>query len=296
MPENNTQENIDALTLVPLTGRMTLACAAVVFLLAACGGGSDSDSNTPLAGPLGGATSAPGTCEAPPEGVQPPATKAVVAGGTISGAIDPSFILVQPGNGSRLLFYGPDLAASANLRGFIYASSYGGCSSSDSKTYNGVDRGVDNEERVYLRTTVDSAGSIVSGSIRHPAVTQSISGGPLPGSATTTPAPMTVDDIQGAWSLMDRFGSGASLMVATDGSVTGTIHSCAFSGAVQAPTAGEVPLGLTLRRAPCNQTLDLPYVGFALAYHLAGGGLQLLIWAEANNGVDFDNVLAVGRR
>jgi hypothetical protein len=291
------RKNIDAVASAALTGQDSLACLVIALLLAACGGGSDSGSMTPSAGPAGGTASPSATCEAPPEGIQPPATEAAVAGGNITGATYPSFILIQPGNGARLLFYGPDLAASAALTGFVYAGSDPWCSGSDPKTYNGIDRGGNNEERVYLRTTVDSAGPSVSGSVRYPSATRSISGGPLPGSASATPAPLVVGDIQGTWSLTDRRGSSASLIVASDGTVSGTVNNCAFSGTVQVPAAGMLPLSLTLSRAPCNgTTLDMPYLGFALAYRLAGGGLQLLIWAEANNGVDFDNVLAIGRR
>lgn len=290
-------KNNDAAASAALMGQSTLACLAIALFMVACGGGSDSGSLTPSAGPAGGTAAPSSTCEAPPEGVQTPATEAAVAGGSITGATYPSFILIQPGNGTRLMFYGPDLAASATLTGFIYAGSDTWCSGTDPKTYNGIDRGGNNEERVYLRTTVDSTGPSVSGSVRYPGVTRSISGGPLPGSASTTPAPVVVDDIQGTWSLIDRRGNSASLIVATNGTVSGTINNCAFSGTVQAPAAGMVPLSLALSRAPCNgTTLDMPYLGFALAYRLAGGGLQLLIWAEANNGVDFDNVLAIGRR
>lgn len=46
-----------------------------------------------------------------------------MVGGHIAGTSDPSFILVQPEDGARLLFYGPDLAASAILMGLVYAES-----------------------------------------------------------------------------------------------------------------------------------------------------------------------------
>ncbi|HZT56324.1 MAG TPA: hypothetical protein VFA35_08870 [Burkholderiaceae bacterium] len=233
-------------------------------------------------------------------------------GGTIPGRADPSFILLAIRSmGStdskvqydRMLVYGPDLAASSAISGYIYAGGDGWCSSPDPTTYNGRDQGRRAGEPVYLRTTADARAPMVSGSVRYRAATYALSGGPLPGVASgyTFAQPANIADIAGDWKLTDGAGNAFALTVGSSGSVFGSYRGCDLSGALQPDPTGVNQFALQFRVASggCSSLqghAGYPYQGPILAYPLAAGGWQMLMWAEWTDGWDWDGLLAVGRR
>ena len=239
------------------------------------------------------------TCTPPPEGPPPPATGPAVMGGTIEGRNDPSFILVARGEGeTQLLFYGPDLASTSSVTGFVVAGG-SGCSGSDTTTYNGLDRSRRSSDPVYLRTTMAPSAPSLSGTIRYANATYKLAGGPMPGSTYSAAAPPKVADVVGTWTMTNLLGASTSLSVDTSGTVTGADQGCPLTGMVTPGQEGLNLLRLQLDVSWCSSRPSIEgatYDGFALASPLSGGGTQLLIWSEANNGVDWDYVMAIGRR
>lgn len=272
-------------------------------LLVACGGGGDAPTApvavppaTPAA-PVAPVAPVAAACIAPPEGM-PQSTAPAIMGGTIVRRRDPSFIFVAPGDGKRpVLFYGPDLATASSVTGIVLAR-YDGwwCSSSpdpDTSTYNGIDHG--SGDRVYLYTTVMPGVPSLSGTIRYASGTYTLVGGPVPGSTYNVAAPAKVADLVGAWTMTLLSGAPMALAVDANGALTITYQGCSMAGTATPSQEGLNLLQLQLTVSRCPSGLSA-YEGFALALPLSGGGTQLLIWAEANNGVDFDYVMAIGRR
>ncbi len=280
-----------------------LALSLPFAVLIACGGSDDagptpapaSTTNPPVV-----SAPAPNPCIPPPEGLPPPARPAVM-GGTIAGRNDPSFIFVAPGDGEQsLLFYGPDLASTSNVTGFVYSRRGGGCSSSDLTTYNGRDWGRQVQDgRVYLHTATSLGPPTLSGTIRYASGTYAFAGGPVAGSTYDAAAAAKVADVVGKWTMTNNLGTLVDIAVDVNGAVMGSDRGCSFSGALT-PSQGLNLLSLQLAfSSTCpsmRETLPGTHEGFALALPLIGGGTQLLIWAETNNGVDFSYVIAIGRR
>jgi hypothetical protein len=277
-----------------------LPCAVGAWccvLLAACGGGGGAPGALPAA-PAAPAPSA--VCAPPTEGLPLPTVPAIV-GGTIVGRKDSSFIFVSLGDGWRpLLFYGPDLASTPSVTGFV-AANYDGwsCSAPDPTAYNGIDRGRQSHDRVYMYTAVTSNVPLLTGTIRYASATYSLTGGPVPGSTYNVGAPPQVADVVGAWTMTNHSGALTELAVDANGTLTGSDQGCALAGTATPSEEGLNLLRLQLTVSQCPSrpnTLSSIYDGFALALPLTGGGTQVLIWAETSNGVDFDYVLAIGRR
>ncbi len=155
-----------------------LPLLATLCVLGGCGGSEVGSTVAPP--PLDSAAS---PCNPAPEGEQP-ALGAAVVGGTIAGRTDPSFVLlVVPifDQEAHIMVYGPDLATSASISGFVRAGPGYGCSSNNRTSYNGNDHGLRATNAVYLRTTVDAARQALSGSIRYASATHRISGGAAAG-------------------------------------------------------------------------------------------------------------------
>lgn len=216
----------------------------------------------------------------------------------MAGRIDPSFILlpvpspyaVAYGRYRRILVYGPDLAASSVISGFVDAGDSYWCDGSTA--YNGYDYGIDggwsSDSYVYLHTTVDSPSATISGSMRTPTTSHGLSGISLPGAAAgyTFNQPASIADIAGEWKLSSMGGLGFDVHIGTDGQMTVTGNGFGF-GARLAPS----PEGVNL----FNFSSGYP-VGVALAYPLTTGERQLLlIWYQAGPMEDILGV-AVGRR
>lgn len=266
-------------------------------LLVACGGGGGG----PGAQPAAPAAPAPSTaCVAPTEGLPLPTGPAIV-GGTIVGRKDPSFILVAQGDGRRpLLFYGPDLASTPSVTGVVVAVYDGwSCSAPDATAYNGIDRGRQSHDRVYLYTAVTPNVPLLTGTIRYAGATYSLTGGPVPGSTYNVGAPAQVSAVVGAWTMTNHSGGLTGLAIDANGTVTGSDQGCSLAGTATPSEEGLNLLRLQLTVSQCPSrlnTLSSIYDGFAMALPLTGGGTQLLLWAETNDSVDFDYVLAIGRR
>lgn len=292
-----------------------LLATSVAALMAACSGGGDG--NAPLPGlppPAPAAPPAPppapptsSLCDTPPEGIQPPATVRAAVGGAIVGRTDPSFILLQvPDTVSRgfdrWLIYGPDLAQAPVVTGVIYSSGGVGCNGNDRTAVNGRDRGTG--ESVYLRTEISDRGADASlldgGSLRYrtsPPVTYALGPRPLPGVAPNHAlAPALLANVVGSWTLKDVSRVGMSLDVAADGALTLSYRGCTLKGDLRVGDGGLYTVTTLHEPASCTNSIGVPYEGVALAYPLATGGWQMLFTLSANNGVDFDDILAIGRR
>lgn len=296
-----------------------LRAAALVLLLgavAACGGdGSGSTAATvpvtaappPAAPPP--AAPPPFTCETPPEGIQPFATVSAAVGGEIVGRTDPSFILLQApdagGRGfDRWLIYGPDLAQAPVITGVIYAGGGVSCNSNDLTAINGGDAGTG--DGVYLRTEIGDSGAgavlLDGGSLRlrtTPTVTYALEPRPLPGIVPDYAlAPALLANAVGSWTLNDRSGVGMSLDVAADGALTVRYRGCSLRGNMRVGDGGLYTVTAWLEPTSCtgSQWNGYPYEGVALAYPVTTGGWQIVLALSINNGVDFDEMLALGRR
>lgn len=295
------------------TAAIALRGASLVLLLggvAACGGGGGS---APAAAPLTAvsppATTPPLTCETPPEGIQPFATVVAAVGGMIVGRTDPSFILLQApdagGRGfDRWLIYGPDLARAPVITGVIYAGGGSGCNSNDRTAVNGRDWGTG--DSVYLRTEIGDSGAgatlLSGGSLRlrtTPTVTYALTPTPLPGIVTEYAlSPALLANAAGSWTLNDRFGVSMSLDVAADGALSVRYRGCSLRGNLRVGDGGVYTVTAGLEPTSCtgSQWHGNRYEGVALAYPLATGGWQMVFALSVNNGVDFDEILALGRR
>jgi hypothetical protein len=272
-----------------------------LFALAACGGGG-SELVTAAPPPPAAAASAPVNlvCTPPPEGAQSPAAGPFAVGGVIARQSDPSFVLLGVrgvfDDDRQVMVYGPDLATSSVMTGFVTAGAGYGCSSADLTAYNGRDYGR-SAELVYLRTTVGTAPPSVAGSLRNAGATYTLSGGALPGAdpAYSFLHPADLDAVAGSWTLADAENHVISLVIDAGGRLSGTYGGCAFDGQVEVDAMGSGRLGLRLMPRPCLG-IGEPYVGALLAYPLAAGGQQMVFWAESSNGFDYIALAAVGRR
>jgi hypothetical protein len=248
-------------------------------------------------------------CESPPEGIQPFAIARAAVGGTITGRTDPSFILLQaPDSGGRgfdrWLVYGPDLAQAPVITGVVYASGGSGCSGNDLTAVNGRDWGTGFS--VYLRTEVrdSGAGTVLQdgGSIRYrvtPSVTYALQPTALPGIADgTATSRASLSSAVGSWTLNDQFGAGMSVDVAGSGTLELRYRGCSLHGNLRVADGGLYAVTAALDPASCtgSQWSGYTYEGVALVYPLASGGWQMLFALSTNNGVDGDNMVALGRR
>jgi hypothetical protein len=249
------------------------------------------------------------TCETPPKGTQTFATDLAAVGGTIMGRTDPSFILLQApdygGRGfDRWLIYGPDLAQAPVITGVIYATGGVGCDSNDRTAVNGRDWGTG--DSVYLRTDIGDSGAgatlLDGGSLRlrtTPTATYALGPKPLPG---ITPnyalSPALLANAVGSWTLNDKLGVGMSLDVAADGALTVRYRGCSLRGNLRVGDGGIYTVTAGLEPTSCigSQWHGYTYEGVALAYPLAPGGWQMVFALSVNNGVDSDDMLALGRR
>ena len=296
---------------------IALRAAALILVLgavAACGGGGSAPATSPLTAAPPPAEPPPAappplTCETPPEGIQPFATVQAAVGGTIVGRTDPSFILLQaPDTGGRgfdrWLIYGPDLAEAPVITGVIYAGGGVSCNSNDRTAVNGRDWGTG--DSVYLRTEIGDGGAgavlLDGGSLRlrtMPTVTYALAPRPLPGIVPDYAlAPALLANAVGSWTLNDRFGISMSLDVAADGAFTVNYRGCSWTGHLRVGEGGlyTVTAGLGTTSCTGSQWQGFPYEGVAVAYPLATGGWQMVLALSTNNGIDFDEILALGRR
>jgi hypothetical protein len=279
------------LTLMQAIRQRALLTVLAAFSLASCGGG-------------GGDLSTPMTTPAPSSAAQavpamPGPNLLGAFGGTITGGTSPDLLFVVRDDGTKLGFYGTNTSAGFSVAGYTYSGAGSWTSGSNPAVYNGRDWGHGGLS-VYVDATYDIAVPSLSGSIRSATESVSFAGGPIPGSSYNFSLPASVATVVGSWNMTDEAGHGATLQIAADGSVAGRYQACNLVGAVKPAASGlnVLSLQLSLDRASCPsrwQTLD-GYVGFALAYPMTAGGTQLIVWAETNNGVDSDFVLASGRR
>jgi hypothetical protein len=204
----------------------------------------------------------------------------------------------------RWLIYGPDLAQAPVITGVIYAGGGVGCNSNDHTAVNGVDWGTG--DSVYLRTEIADSGAgaalLEGGSLRlrtTPTVTYALEPRPLPGIVPNYAlAPALLANAVGSWTLKDRFGVSMSLDVAADGALAVRYRGCSMRGKLRVSDGGIYTGTAGLEPTSCtgSQWRGYNYEGVALAYPLTTGGWQMVFAMSANNGVDSDEMLALGRR
>jgi hypothetical protein len=276
--------------------RLAALCAAA--LVCGCGAGGDAGPAFPDPAPAApSAPTPPGpptqSC-APSEGSVAATGGAFAVGGTIAGWADPSFIAMPVpnpygeayGRYQTILVYGPDLAASSALSGFVEAGDSYWCH--DSKAYNGSDYGVDggwtSDSFVYLHFTVDSPSSTVSGSIRNAKTSQGLGGTSLPGAAAdyTFSQPARISDIAGLWKLNSTGGVGIDVHIGNDGQMTVAENGFVF--------------GARLVPSPDGVNLFGFGGGVGMAYPLTTGERQLLLVWYQDGGMGYIPRVALGRR
>jgi len=202
------------------------------------------------------------------------------------------------------LFYGLDTSGPPKVAGVVSFGSGYTCGSVDpTGARNGrmYSRGESdpNWPLVYVHVALDPAVPSLSGSLRRldePQQTRQLTGGLIPGSTFDVKVKPNLIDIVGGWTMVDPLGNPSAFAIANDGKLTGTYRGCTVDGAVQPSVDGSNLFAVQLRAKPCMALYYLQdSVGFAVAIPLAAGGTQLLLWAEANNGVAWSYVLAVGQ-
>lgn len=293
-----------------LNSRNVALAAWLMLLLAGCGGGDNSSSGDRAAFPSSNDTAGgrPSPCDTPAEGVMttlPPG----IFGGTIEGQADGAFVLVTRdlwGTGSvdGRLFYGLDMIGPPKVTGVVAFAPYFGCSSVDRRAGNGRDFALasndPNQQGVYVFVALDPAVPSLTGSIRTLDGTQPtrrLTGGSIPGSTFDVKARSILADVVGGWAFVEPLGTPNSLAVSNDGKLQGTYRGCSVDGSVQPSVDGSNLFDVQLNAKPCEALAWLQdFKGFALAIPLATGSTRLLLWAEANNGIDWRYVLAIGQR
>lgn len=267
--------------------------------LSACGSGEDAPTAAAAApGPSTVAIStsgaAPALCVPPPEGTR--VAQPFIGGGTITGIESPSFILMAPGDGTKLrLFYGPDLAANSRITGYASIGAGSWCSGRRSwTTFNGIDEA---RGPVYLQTAIASNGLSFTGSLRYESGTYTLAGGAVPGSTYDAKATPELSAVVGTWSLTDERGTGYQMTVATDGLVSATYKGCTLNGTLSigaTRTLNYFDLSLQ-RKCPTNAYADMPFTGVGLLMPMADGTRQFLVWFE-NDNWDYEQIVGIARR
>ena len=271
-----------------------LALAAAV-VLAACGGGADYSllRDVPPAPSPPPANCSPVARAAAAEA--PPSVTAVV-GGLMSDPSGPRWLIfVAQSDGTAIAFHGEDVAAVSNLSGYIFAGAAWWSASDPTNWYNGTDWPLG--DAVCLEIAYDPAIPSLAGSIRRRSgAGGSISGGPIPGSSYTFGQPADAAAAAGRWVL----NTGATITVSDTGEFTGSHEGCSYKAALSPAADGRNWFRLTMQLAvPCELLLGYPpsdvLQGFAVAYTV-GGARRLLMFAEADNGVDSTVFNAIGVR
>jgi hypothetical protein len=87
-----------------------------------------------------------------------------------------------------------------------------------------------------------------------------------------------------------------SLDVAADGAFTGRYLSCSLKGNLRVGDGGLYTVSAAYEPGPCANSGLPPFEGVALIYPLATGGRQMVFAVTTNNGVDSNNIVALGLR
>ena len=298
------------------TNSMHAARATFLTLALLPGCGGDQNPASPGGGTSQGGTQVepPFVCDTPPEGVMS-SLQTGVFGGSIVDQANGTFVLVTrdlwgTGDVEGRLFHGIDTAGPPKVGGVVLFHSGMSCSRNDKRARNGTElsfvagREFWDYARVYVHVTLGIEAAPVAGSIRAldgAQATRRLAGGPIPGSTFDASARPVLEEIAGAWALADLLGAPSAITIANDGKLAGTYRQCAFDGAVEPSRDGTNVFAVRLEAKGC--VIDLvggggleDFAGFIMAIPLAAGGVQTLFWAEANNGVDWSYMLAVGQR
>jgi hypothetical protein len=293
------------------TNSMHAARATFLTLALLAGCGAEQNPASPGGGTPQGATPVdpPSLCDTPPEGVMSSLLPGVF-GGTIVDQANGNFLLVtrdlwSSGEVDGRLFYGIDTVGPPKVAGVVLFRSGMGCSSNDKRARNGTELSSVSKwsldySGLYVHVSLAPAVTAVMGSIRSLDGAQStrrLSGGPIPGSTFDASARPILEDIAGAWDLADELGAPSAITIANDGMLAGTYRQCAVAGTVEPSRDGTNLFAVRLKKDKgCVMGGLEDFVGYIVAIPLAAGGMRALFWAEVNNGVDWDFMLAVGQR
>lgn len=230
-------------------GIITLAVFSLTTLLTACGGGS------------GGST---------------PVANAVVEGawtGTTSTGYAVNLVTLE--DGSTYSLFG------TNSTGVFYVSGFDqGTLSISGNTISGTLK-----EYEYTGATVTgtvnataTTGVSINGSITAGTVSSTFSLTPLSSTYYSYSAPANTSNVVGTWAGTMLNGTSATVVIGTNGSISGSNNGCTFVGSAAPRVSGKniFNVNLTFGAAPCllpNQTAT----GIALNYTVASGLKQLIV-------------------
>ena len=219
--------------------------------------------------------------DAPIPPVATPDSEEGVDAGTLSNSLaapGTSQLSVVLENGEFYLFYGNKTATAFGVTGFLRGPSVSGLrgffGATDMREYA---PGASSATRVA--SGIYAAGISLNGSV---AMANSTSAAARHTGAAVNDAtygygkPAVLGGISGAWNLVDLAGARVTLAVGTDGKFTGTVGSCAVSGALT-PRASDrhvFDLSLVYGAAPCAAP-NLAISGIAIDY-LTGSAHQLI--------------------
>ena len=252
--------------------------------LAACGGGGgDHGSGNASVG-----NTPPVNTSAQP--VTPPAQPAVAASaegvyeGTTSGGLAHFSLVTDTG---RLVSIIGTVAGGvfgiARVVDGNGTSSNGTFTASDMREY-GLNASPDNG--TFAGTYV--AGARLNGVLTmNSTLTSTLTGTALTSAAYTYAAAAKVADIAGAWTLKDLNGATVTMLIAADGSFTGTsAGTCAITGSLTPSTSGKnlFALALTTGPAPCPRPAEVT-TGVAVAFTI-GSTRQLIAAGSSANRVN----------
>jgi hypothetical protein len=139
------------------------------------------------------------------------------------------------------------------------------------------------------------AGSSLNGSLTESSATTTFTGASLPTSSFNYNTPALLSDISGNWSGTLLDGMSTTVVISSNGSVTGSSSGCSFSGTVSPDSSNKnfFDVSLTFAGSPCsapNQTAT----GVGVEYLLSNGVTHQLL-AGVTSGTSLGTVFVAAR-
>ena len=265
-----------------------------IVVLTGCGGSDAPPSPPPPAPPPLPLPDSPSTIW--------PTGLTSIYGGTLTGSSAQDVIIAIDKGGGLWGIYGSGATSDFRPAGLI--SAYRPVTSTPTRYFSeeGGDRGA---RHASFHVTVDLAfdetipsmsGKVLRGetvvfgaSPPHTIVSDiasfGVTGGPMPGTGYEPNAQPTLEKIRGNWTLLPNEGSPISMNIEASGLITGTAGNCSvYASQIRPGDSGKNYYDVTLQfRRNGSYSCDEPYAfadgvrGFALAYPVVGGGMQMVI-------------------
>lgn len=217
--------------------------------------------------------------------------------GAFAGRLDASqassaFQLLVLPEGDFFAVYGDDSRGGFLANGYMHGNRQ--TTGADSWAGSGRDFRIEPEIGVQLKAT-HAAHNRVSGTVvASDGVTATFNGAAMPVATFDYKAPAQLASIVGAWSMATPYDQGATLAIAADGALSGSVDGCSFSGsATPFPGRNLFNVAMTFGAEPCalvGQTAR----GIAMSPLLADGRRQLMVMVR--NESSTEGGLLVGAR